>query len=138
MLREHGIVLSGASPAEVVAPVAPSHLQREALSELVGLPQSLLAWLDLNVAWAQRYLVTMYCRVLFTLINGRVASKPEALRWAAGILDPTWRPLIVQTLEDRNRGLSFTDPPRRGSVESSLAFASYAREWATRHRSLTV
>lgn len=133
VLREHGIVLLGPPPASVVAPVESADLQREALSELDGLPQSLLDWLDLDIAWAQRYLVVTYCRVLFTLTIGRVASKPEALRWAARTLDPAWETLIRQTLEDRTRGFHVTDPPRQGSVESSLAFASYAHDWATHH-----
>jgi hypothetical protein len=68
-------------------------------------------------------------------VTGRVASKPAALRWAAHALDPTWQPLLRQTEEDRTRGLDFTDPPRPGSVEASLAFASYAHDWATRHQS---
>jgi hypothetical protein len=80
VLREHGIVVLGLSPAGVVARVEPADLQREAQSELDGLPRSLLAWLNLDIAWAQRYLVVTYCRVLFTLMNGRMASKPEALR----------------------------------------------------------
>ena len=138
VLREHGIVVLGPPPARVVAQVEPADLQREAQSELDGLPRSLLAWLNLDIAWAQRYLVVTYCRVLFTLMNGRVASKPEALRWAARTLDPTWHALIRQTLEDRTQGLLLTDPPRQCSVESSLAFASYAHEWATHHRPQTI
>ncbi len=137
VLREHGIVIVGAPPAVVVAPVGSADLQREAQCELDGLLRSLLAWLDFDIAWAQRYLVVTYCRVLFTLMDGRVASKPEALRWAARTLDPTWQTLIWQTLDDRSLGLVFTDPPRPGSVDSSLAFASYVHEWATRHRPQT-
>jgi hypothetical protein len=134
VLREHGIVLSGPPPASIVAPVEPADLQREAQSELDGLLTALLTWLDLDIAWAQRYLVVTYCRVLFTLMTGSVAAKPDALRWAARTLDPAWHALIQQTLDDRSRGFVVTDPPRPGSVESSLAFASYAQDWATRHR----
>jgi hypothetical protein len=133
VLREHGIIVSGPPPADFVARVEPADLQREAQAELAGLPQSLLDWLDFDIAWAQRYLVINYCRVLFTLVTGRVSSKPAALRWAAATLDSAWHPLIRQTLQDRTRGLDVTDPPRPGSVESSLAFASYAHEWATGH-----
>jgi hypothetical protein len=50
VLRQHGIVLLGASPADVVAPVKLADLQREAQSGLDGLPGSLLAWLDLDIA----------------------------------------------------------------------------------------
>jgi hypothetical protein len=130
VLREHGIVVHGPSPTDVVAPVGPVDLQREARSELDGLLPALLSWLDLDIAWAQRYLVITYCRVLFTIEEGSVASKPAALRWAARTLDPTWRTLVQQTLDDRPRGFVFTDPPRPGAVEASLAFASYAEEWA--------
>ncbi|MDQ2750756.1 MAG: DUF4111 domain-containing protein [Actinomycetota bacterium] len=133
VLREHGIVLRGAPPSAVVAPIEPADLQLEARSELDGLPQSLFSWLNFEIAWAQRYFVITYCRVLFTLVNASVASKPAALRWAARTLDPRWRRLLQQTLDDRTRGFGLTDPPRPGSLDASLAFGSYAHEWAVRH-----
>ncbi|MEP6851811.1 MAG: aminoglycoside adenylyltransferase domain-containing protein [bacterium] len=133
VLREHGIVVRGAPPGDIVAPVSAAELRREAQSELGGLPQSLLSWLDLRIAWSQRYFVVAYCRVLFTLANGYVASKPEALLWAGHTFDPAWRPLFHQVTQDRVRGLTPTDSPRDGAVESSLAFAAYADDWASTH-----
>jgi hypothetical protein len=59
-----------------------------------------------------------------------VASKRQALEWAARTLDPAWRPLLAHTLADRARGLDPADPPRPGALEASFAFASYALGWA--------
>lgn len=126
VLREHGLVVSAPPPADVVASVAAGDLQAEARRDLPGLLAALLGWLDLDVAWCQRYVVITYCRVLVTLVTATVLSKRQALEWAIQTLDPTWRALLAQTLADRSRGFDPADPPRPGAVDAALAFASYA------------
>ncbi|MER7755435.1 aminoglycoside adenylyltransferase domain-containing protein [Kitasatospora sp. NPDC097643] len=64
-----------------------------------------------DVAWSQRYAVTTYCRALFTLHTGEVTSKRGALEWARETLDPRWRPLLTQVIQDRELGWDPTDPP---------------------------
>ena len=49
---------------------------------------------------------------------------PAALEWALETLDPEWRPLLRQVMDDRP--LPWNDPPRPGSVERTHAFAAYA------------
>jgi len=39
---------------------------------------------------------------------------------------PALAPAAPQVLDDRDRGLDFTDPPRPGSIDSALDFAAYA------------
>ena len=129
VLHEHGIAVTG-PPAREISPVVPGDALRAEASRLRPLERDgLLGWLDLSVAWCQRYVVIDYCRVLYTLANGTVASKHAALEWAADTLDPHWRPLLLEVRDDRVRGFDRTDPPRPGAVEASLAFASYAEAW---------
>jgi hypothetical protein len=51
--------------------------------------------------WKQPYLVLTFCRLLFTLSEGRVSSKREAGEWALETLDGEWRELVQQALADR-------------------------------------
>jgi hypothetical protein len=88
--------------------------------------------LDYDIAWCQRYLVTDFCRHLFTLTHGTVTSKSGALVWAAEALDPRWRPLFAQVAADR----AAWDPgerPRPGSVQAAWGFTAYALDWAADH-----
>lgn len=130
VLREHGLVLWGPAPDSVVAPVQAANLRAEARRELPELGAGLRSWLDYDIAWCQRYLVINYCRVLFTLANATVASKQQALEWAARTLDPSWRPLLEQTIAERSRGFDRADPPRPGALDASFAFEAYALAWA--------
>jgi hypothetical protein len=53
------------------------------------------------------------------LYTARVTSKRGALEWARVNLDPKWRPLLTQVIEDRVLGWDPADPPRPGSLEFS-------------------
>ncbi|MEP7019172.1 MAG: aminoglycoside adenylyltransferase domain-containing protein [Pseudonocardiales bacterium] len=129
VLREHGLVLCGPAPEFVVAPVRADDLRAEARRELPELSAGLRGWLDYDIAWCQRYLVINYCRVLCTLVTGTVASKQQALKWAARTLDPSWRPLLEQVIADRSRGFDRDDRPRPGALDASFAFEAYAVDW---------
>jgi predicted nucleotidyltransferase len=99
-LREHGVVLFGAPPDELVAPVDPDVLRVEA----IGTMREAATWAHETGAlgrWAQQYLVLSFCRMLHTLESGRVVSKREAGEWALRELDPRWRDLITTALADR-------------------------------------
>jgi hypothetical protein len=60
------------------------------------------------------------------LYTARVTSKRGALEWARVNLDPKWRPLLTQVIEDRVLGWDPADPPRPGSLEATYEFATYA------------
>lgn len=129
-LRECGVTLAGPDPKSLVDEV-PAHLLRARMRQYVEdfLPD-LFTWISFDIAWAQRYAVTTYCRILHTLETGTVTSKKKALVWARDHLDVRWPDLIQQVLDDRELGWDPAARPRPGSVEETLAFAAYAREIA--------
>lgn len=85
----------------------------------------LLTWTTFDIAWAQRYAVTTYCRMLYTLQTGRVTWKDDALRWARERVDTQWQPLIDQVREDRSLSFDAEERPRRGSLDRTPQFSRY-------------
>jgi Domain of unknown function (DUF4111)/Nucleotidyltransferase domain len=99
ILREHGIVLAGPAPRELIDPVTPADLRR-ATREL------------LHEWWApmlhdtarlrrddyQAYAILTMCRALYTLETGAVAAKPVAARWAQAALGEPQATLIERAL----------------------------------------
>ncbi|ADD42171.1 aminoglycoside adenylyltransferase domain-containing protein [Stackebrandtia nassauensis] len=132
-LREHGVTLTGPDPKSLVDEVPVEALRSRMLHDIPRFLEDLAAWASWDVAWTQRYAVTTYCRMLNTLETGVVVSKRAALAWAMDSLDPSWRPLLRQVLDDRERGWDPYDPPRPGSIESTMAFSDYVLDRAGRH-----
>ena len=126
-LREHGVTLAGPAPRELVREVSADSLRRSMRQLVERFLPDLLSWATFDTGWAQRYAVSTLCRMLYTLSTGEVASKRASLVWAKDALDPAWHGLIEQTLDDRTLGLVFSDPPRPGSVDATMAFLEYAR-----------
>lgn len=131
ILRRHGITLAGPPAAELVDEVPPQVLRDEARAALPRVLADVRTWAPLECAWTQRYLVATYCRTLYTLLTAEVTSKRGALEWAGRTLDPAWRPLLAQVIEDRPLGWDPADPPRPGSLERTYGFAAYAESFAT-------
>ena len=129
-LRERGITLAGPDPLELVAEVPAEALRRRMPPLIENFLPDLFTWTSLDIAWSQRYAVATLCRMLYTLDTGQVASKPASLEWAIDALDPAWRDLIQHVIEDRPR--KWNDPPRRGSVEATIAFAEYSKQRAAK------
>jgi Domain of unknown function (DUF4111)/Nucleotidyltransferase domain len=99
-LREHGIVLAGAPPEDVVEPVGSDRLRAEARTTM----DEAARWAREKGAvsrWGQQYLVVSFCRLLHTRETGNVASKRAAGEWAIRELDPRWHDLISAALNDR-------------------------------------
>lgn len=130
-LREHGVTLAGPDPRELVDAISPEALRARMRQYAVTFLPELFTWLAFDTAWAQRYAVATCCRILHTLDSGRVGSKKAAMLWAINNLDPTWRSLIQQSLDDRPLGWDPDAPPRPGSAEATLAFVAYAEKRAT-------
>ena len=126
-LRECGVALTGPDPEALVDPVGPEILRARMRQDARTFLADLLSWINLDIAWAQRYAVTTLCRILYTFNEGRVASKKASLLWAKGHVDPQWSPLIQQALDDRCLGWDPQEPPRPGSVEQTLAFLEYVQ-----------
>jgi hypothetical protein len=99
LLREFGVPLIGPPPTALVEPVAPGDLRCAAAAGSV-------AWLDdvlarptgLRRRGYGTYLILTACRILYTLTNDAVVSKPVAGRWARGTLPERWHPLIDRAL----------------------------------------
>jgi hypothetical protein len=133
-LREHGLVLAGPDPRELVDPVSPNHLREDvrwALNEWA-------AWLRSLDSISRRGLavtVLSHCRILHTLVTGVVSSKRVAGEWALRELDPEWASLIRWSLDDRpdpwTKVREQADPEL---VSRTLAFIDYAAQWVADQR----
>lgn len=130
ILHQHGITIDGPPVTDLVDEVPPQALRDEARNALPELMAGLRTWAPFNIAWTQRYTVTTYCRLLYTLHTAQVASKRGALEWARDNLDSRWRPLLTQVFQDRPLGWDPADPPRPGSLEAAHEFAAYAESFA--------
>lgn len=129
-LRERGVTLIGPPPPSFVAPVPAETLSERMRRDLPTLTEDILDWANPGHSWTQRYLVTTYCRVLYSLVTGEVTSKRRALEWGIRTLDPRWRPLLEQVRDDRDTDIPWDCPPRPGGYDAALAFATWCRDWA--------
>ena len=100
VLREHGIVLAGPPPNQIIAPVDPDDLRTEARAIMREFIDWALAWTKVS-RWAQPYTVLSFCRMQYTLVHAEIVSKRRAGEWAMRELDPRWRSLIQAALDDR-------------------------------------
>jgi hypothetical protein len=92
----------------------------------------LAAWIRLDsIAWAQRYAVATLCRMLYSIATGEIASKRASLEWAKEHLDAAWSDLIKHALEGRHLGWNPNDLPSNETAQQTIAFAEYAKAWAT-------
>ncbi len=101
-LREHGVVLSGPAPKELIPPLDPDEMRR-AVTPIVGMWQRAAredpTWLPwLRERQNQAFVVLTLCRLLYTLDRAEVASKPAAARWAQRTLGERWSTLIARAL----------------------------------------
>ena len=135
LLREHGVALAGPGPRTLVDPVSAGDLQQEAATRVQDYADWAAESTDAEPMdrWKQTYLVLTFCRLLFTLRNGRVASKREAAEWALGALDYEWAALIQQALDDRADPWDRVHQPApRELGNRTLQFAAYATATAAR------
>lgn len=94
-LREHGVVVAGPAPSDLLPPVDAPALRKAAVAVVQPWieQRSQPDWLRwMRTEWA--FVVLTLCRLLYTLETGDVASKPQAGRWARQVLDARYRPLI--------------------------------------------
>lgn len=123
MLREKGITLAGPAPRTLIDPVSPEELRQAALAVLQGWAAQILDTpAEIDSRGYQSYTVLTLCRILYTLQNGSVASKPVAARWAQETLDPRWIPLIERAWLGRQKGGVKAEPH---DVNETLEFIRY-------------
>jgi len=107
ILREKGIIVAGPPLKPMIDPVSADNL-REAVRG------SLREWWSPPFQSPERfenseyrvYAILTMCRSLYVLENGRIASKPEATRWAQSALGKPWVGLIEEAVEWRD-GVEF-------------------------------
>ena len=97
--REHGLVVAGPDPRELIDPVGPDQLRAAVRATLA------CHWtLDgQDVAWLrprnyQAFAVLSMCRNLYALEHGVLVSKPVAAAWARRRLRPPWPALVDRAL----------------------------------------
>lgn len=97
-VRERGVTLLGPDPKTLIDPIAPEEV-REAVRDEVR--ERLRHWTD--GSWpreemlhrgAQAFEVETVCRALYTLANGGLPTKPQAVAWGQDNLPESWRTLI--------------------------------------------
>ena len=80
-LREHGLVIIGPPPASLIEPVSEAELRGAMQPLLQRREQSLRDHpADLNFRGYQSYVVLTVCRMLYTLEDGTVVTKPTTAR----------------------------------------------------------
>jgi Domain of unknown function (DUF4111) len=100
--REHGLVVTGPDPRDLIDPIGPDDLRTAVLASLLGdwarrlEPDADLAWL--RPRNYQAFAILTMCRDLHILEQATLVSKPTAAAWAAGYLGPPWAALIDRAL----------------------------------------
>lgn len=103
VLHHHGVALTGAPPSSVAPDVPAERMRADAVARIArsaGIWRAGFAW----DAWGQRYAVLTMARLLRTATVGDVVSKPAAVAWALGVLEPRWHALLTTALAERGGG----------------------------------
>jgi Domain of unknown function (DUF4111) len=139
MLREHGIVLAGPHPRDIIDPIDPEALRAEVRATMRFFSDSILAGATpIEPLWLQGFTVLFFCRALQSLETATITSKPAAMVWAQNTLDGRWAPLIDRAWNERSRYPRGHGAPeahvatRAGAaaIAETLAFVRYALEIA--------
>ena len=99
-LREHGIVLRGPEPQELIDAISDEEIRSAILERLPD-------WAE----WAQdvddpewalhlghkAYVVETMCRALYAISQGTLPSKPQAVAWARTTVQEPWRSTVVRS-----------------------------------------
>jgi predicted nucleotidyltransferase len=127
-MREHGISLAGPDPKTLIDPVVLDELRVEAAQIMDKWRLEIKADPGmLENRWLQTYAVVTFCRMLYTVQHGTVASKPAAVQWAQGALDGRWTGLIKRAWADRpNPSLKYQQQADPDDSLSTLEFIQYA------------
>lgn len=134
VMRERGVTLVGPEARTLLGPVPPDALRREAYGKMAGWVDEILADPQaMNNGWYQPYAVLNFSRMLRTLVEAEVYSKPAAGAWAKETLDPRWKGLIERALAKHagqfTRVFEKADP---ADFELTLEFVRYVLAQANR------
>jgi hypothetical protein len=104
IVREHGVVIYGPAPQNLIDPVSPQELRAAVCQHLKTQWQQMLAG---DLEWLrprnyQAFAILTMCRALYTLQHNTTVSKPQAAVWAQELY-PQWRPIIERALVWRSQ-----------------------------------
>jgi hypothetical protein len=129
-LREHGVVLAGPDPRELVDPITADELRAE-VRWAIGLWRDWFRSTDSIDRRALAVAVLSHARILHTLAVGEVTSKRAAGEWALQALDPEWAPLIRWALDDRpDPWTKVHEPADPALLDRTRQFVDYVAAWA--------
>src|SRR5581483_10783392 len=129
LLREHGVVLAGPDPRELVDPITADELLAE-MHWALGLWQAWFKSVDSISRRGLAVAVLSHARILHTLAIGEISSKRNAGEWALHALDPEWAPLIRWALEDRpDPWTKVREPADPALLLRTRQFIDYAPGW---------
>lgn len=135
VLREHGIILVGPSPATLVDPIPVDALRNEIGGTIREWGRQILDQPDTyRNRFYQGYIVLSYCRMLHDLIAGRPGSKRAGAAWAKGHLDPAWAGIIDRAWACRpHPAVAVRQPPDGADYDQTLEFVRYIMRESERY-----
>ncbi len=102
ILRECGVVITGPDLKTLIAPILRDELRQAVVEVLPLWVKPILDEPDkIGARGYQSYCVLSLCRMLYTLQNKAILSKPAAATWALHTLDACWKPLIERAIVGR-------------------------------------
>ena len=104
LLYQHGIPLIGSDFKELISPIDIIEVQKACVRDLFQEWEPKITdfeWLD-NSHY-QSYLIMNLCRILYTVMTGKIASKKISAEWVKNKFGLRWRNLI-DTAEDWQYG----------------------------------
>lgn len=128
--RERGVVLAGADPRGLIAPVTGQDLDAEVRRLLFAKSDDWLAY-DIDAQWVWAFFITICCRMLHTLSSGEVASKKAGTDWALAHLNSAWAEPIQAAYDMGRESIARRiEPAPSDRAEQARAFVRYAVELA--------
>ena len=127
-LFEKGITLAGPAPQTLVEPVSPEYLKQATLAILPGWAAPLLENpAEISRSGYQSYAVLTLCRILYTLENSAIASKPVTARWAQAGPGKPFAGLIERARLGRHNPASEASPQ---DVKATQGFIRFTMEYS--------
>jgi hypothetical protein len=125
---EYGITLAGQDAKTLLAAVEADDLRQEVQDVIRDWGKIILDNpQQMNNGWYQPYAVLSFCRMLHTLSEGRIYSKPVSAEWAKVHLDSEWLGLIERAMERRYKQFANADAPAdQADFFSTQDFIRYA------------
>ena len=102
ILHERGVIITGPDLKTLIDPIPRDELRQAVVEVLPLWTNPILADPDkIDARGYQSYCVLSLCRMLYTLQNRVILSKPAAAKWALATLDERWKPLIERAILGR-------------------------------------